>query len=184
MGLGTDIIVGFLLRRRLRFVGLANVVVRHHQDADDIFQQVVVAAIEHDSHFVDEDHLHAWAMRTTRNKSIDLAKKKQLKSLSPQVLALIESESADISYETSTDRDVALWSCLGKLTESAKYILKLRYELNLTVAEIATQLERKEEAIYQMLSRSHRALKRCVEIELHGELTPPLGIRQSKGGDN
>ncbi len=181
MGLSTDILVGFLLRWRLRFVGLANAVVRHHQDADDVFQQVVVAAIEHGSQFVDVDHLQAWAMRTTRNKAIDLAKKKQCKSLSPHVLALLESESVEGSG--ATDRDVALWSCLGKLTEAAKYILKLRYETNLAVPEIASQLGRTEEAIYQMISQSHRALKRCVEIELHGEMTPPLGMQARTGGD-
>jgi RNA polymerase sigma factor (sigma-70 family) len=179
MGLGTDIIVGYLLRCRLRFVALANVVVRRHEDADDVFQQVVVSAIEHESHFVDEDHLHAWAIRTTRNKALDLAKKKQLKSLSPQVLALLENEADP----ENTDRDVALWSCLGKLTDSAKYVLKLRYELSQSVPEIAKQLHRTEEAVYQILSRSHRALKRCVEIEMHGELTPPLGIVSTKGGD-
>jgi DNA-directed RNA polymerase specialized sigma24 family protein len=45
-------------------------------------------------------------------------------------------------------------------------VLRLRYADGMTAAAIAGKLHRSADAVYQTLSRVHRALRNCVEQEL------------------
>src|SRR5262249_54002620 len=66
-----DTIVQVLLRERLRVTALAAAVIRDVHAADDIFQQVVLAALEARSHFRNTDHVLAWSFRTARCRALD-----------------------------------------------------------------------------------------------------------------
>ena len=63
MEIEPDVIVQVLLRERLRITALAAAVVRDVHAADDIFQQVVLSALEVASRFHDTDHVLAWSFR-------------------------------------------------------------------------------------------------------------------------
>lgn len=168
MGLEADIIVSFLLRHRLRLVASATGIVRNPHDADDVFQQVVLAALESRDQLRDADHLLAWAVRAVRHRAIDAARRKHLRNLSDRVLDLLAAEWGDPSGGVPSDRADALWGCLGKLTPAARTLMKLRYFDGLPVPLIAERMGRTPEAVYQLLSRTHRALRACVEVETNG----------------
>jgi len=178
MALVAENIVSALLQSRQRLIRLAILMLRRHQDADDVFQHVVLQALRHSSDFVDEDHLLAWGVRTCRNRALDICKQQKMPCLSPEVMNLIESAWGEPESAAISPREECLQSCLGKLTSSARLILKLRYFDGLSIPAIAEAVQRNDDAVYQILSRSHRALKRCVEIELYGEVaiepTPTL----------
>lgn len=166
MGLETDAIVQMLLHERLRIVATATAVVRDVHAADDLFQQVVLAALEHQSQFRDTDHLRAWALRAVRHRALDLARRKNLRSLSPEVLDLFEADWGDPAGVGSPDQVEALRRCVGKLHGSSQELVQMKYFDGLTAAVIANRLRRTADAVYQHLSRLHRALRECVQREI------------------
>lgn len=168
MGLEADSVVALLLRHRLRLVAAATGIVRNPHDADDVFQQVVLAALETRDQLRDGDHLLAWAVRAVRHRAIDTARRKHLRNLSDRVLDLLVAEWGDPSGTVPSDRVEALWGCLAKLTPSARTLMKLRYFDGLPVPLIAERMGRSPEAVYQLLSRTHRGLRSCVEVETNG----------------
>ena len=172
MGLDPDTVVQVLLRERLRIAAAATAVVRDVHAADDIFQQVVMSALEHRADIRDGDHLLAWALRATRHRSVDHARRKQLRSLSTEVLDLLEADWGDPAGVGCPDHVEALKGCLGKLDETNRDLLQMKYSDGLTAAAIATRMRRSIDAVYQNLSRLHRALRACVERSLAVQAAP------------
>lgn len=166
MDLESDTIVQVLLRERLRVTALAAAVVRDVHAADDIFQQVVLSALEVAPRFRDTDHLLAWSFRAARHRALDLARSRRLQSLPDEVLDLLESRWADPELAAATDRGEALHHCLGRLGAPARALLRMKYADGLSAAAIADRQHRTAAAIYQNLCRIHRALRECVEEQL------------------
>ena len=172
--LEADTIVQVLLRERLRVTALAAAVVRDVHAADDIFQQVVLTALEARSHFRDTDHVLAWSFRAARHRALDLARSRHLRSLPDEVLDLLESRWTNPAAVAGSDRSEALHRCLGRLGPPARELLRMKYADGLAAAVIADRQRRTVGAVYQNLCRVHRSLKDCVEKELagRGEATP------------
>lgn len=166
-----DTIVQVLLRERLRVTALAVAVVRDVHAADDIFQQVVLAALEARSHFRDADHVLAWAFRAARHRAVDLARSRHLRSLPDEVLDLLESKYAD--PVPAGELGEALHHCLDRLGEPARELLRMKYADGMAAAAIADRTRRTVGAVYQNLCRIHRSLRECVERELGGGAAPP-----------
>lgn len=172
MELEADTIVQVLLRERLRVTALAAAVVRDVHAADDIFQQVVLAALEVGGHFRDTDHVLAWSFRAARHRALDLARSRRLRSLPEEVLDLLESRAIDPSQVAYSDRGEALHRCLGRLGSPARELLQMKYSDGLSAAAIADRQRRTSAAVYQNLCRIHRALRDCVEKEMTGQEAP------------
>jgi len=166
MDLEPDTIVQVLLRERLRVTALAVAVVRDVHAADDIFQQVVLSALEAAPRFRDVDHVLAWSFRAARHRALDLARHRRLQSLPEEVLDLLESRCVDESLSTETDRGEALHRCLARLASPARELLQMRYVDGLSATTIADRQHRTTGAVYQKLCRIHRALRECVEHDL------------------
>jgi RNA polymerase sigma-70 factor (ECF subfamily) len=165
MGLERDSIVQVLLRERVRIMAMASAVVRDVHAADDIFQQVVLAALQSENVFRDRDHVVAWALRAARHRALDLASRRRLTPLPDDVLDQMEADWVGPATAWS-DQAEALHRCLGRLAGPARDILRMRYAEGLTAVAIAERLRRTADAVYQTLSRAHRALRRCVEQEV------------------
>jgi RNA polymerase sigma-70 factor (ECF subfamily) len=166
MTLEPDTVVQVLLRERLRVTATAAAVVRDVHAADDIFQAVVLSALEHCGHFQEPEHVLAWSLRAARHRAVDLARRRQIRTLPDNVLDLLESKWDDPAGRPWTDRAEALHKCMEKLTGSARNLLSLRYAEGLKASAIAGRLRRSSDAVYQNLCRVHRALRDCVEREM------------------
>jgi DNA-directed RNA polymerase specialized sigma24 family protein len=105
-------------------------------------------------------------LRTTRHRSVDHARRKQLRSLSTEVQDLLEAEWGDPAGVGSPENVEALKRCVGKLDAPARDLLQMKYSDGLTAAAIAARMRRSIDAVYQNLSRLHRALRACVERSL------------------
>jgi RNA polymerase sigma-70 factor, ECF subfamily len=166
MTMKADEIVQVLLRSRLRVTGVAAAVARDVHAADDIFQQVVLAALEDKGQFRNSEHLVAWAVRAARHRAIDLCRRRKMVSLPDEVLDLLEAHWTNSTPAAWSDRIEALHHCLAQLGERSRELLQKKYTEGLAVAAIAAQVRRTPDAIYQMLSRVHRSLRECVSHEL------------------
>jgi len=163
MGLEPDTVVQLLLRERVRLAASAVAVLRDVHAADDAFQQVVLAALEHRGELRDADHLLAWALRSIRHRAVDLARRRKIRPLPTHVLDLLEADWGDPAGLDCPDRVEALKRCIGKLGDSARDLLQRKYFDGMTAVAIAERLHRTPDAVYQRLSRIHRALRACVE---------------------
>jgi len=175
MAIERDALVQILLRERVRLTASAAVIARDVHAADDIYQQVVLAALQAADTFRDARHVLAWGLRAVRHRALDLAHRRRLVPLPDHVLDQMESDWADTESAWS-DRAEALHRCLDRVAGPAREVLRLRYTDGLTAVAIAGRLRRTADAVYQMLSRTHRALRQCVESEL-GRVDQP-----AKGG--
>jgi RNA polymerase sigma-70 factor, ECF subfamily len=166
MTMKADEVVQVLLRWRLRVAGVAAAVARDVHAADDIFQQVVLSALEDLGQFRDAEHLLAWAVRAARHRAIDLSRRRKMISLPDEVLDLLEAEWAGPISASWSERMDALHRCVGRLGSRAHELLQKKYADGFTVCVIAKQVRRTPDAVYQALSRIHRALRECVAREL------------------
>lgn len=173
MALVSNDIVASLLQYRLHLVTVAVAIVRNPHDADDLFQQVVLNALRSGGPFDDEHHLLAWATRAIRHRAIDLARKKPVVLLSNGVLDLLEAEWSDPTGPAQSDAAEALGRCVDHLGRSARTVLRMKFLDGLSVSAIADRLGRTTDAVYQMLSRTQRVLRTCVERQLQ---TSPASV--------
>jgi RNA polymerase sigma-70 factor (ECF subfamily) len=166
MAVTIDLIVQTLLRERLRLVAVAVSIVRDVHTADDVFQQVVLAALEHRDQIRDQEHLLSWAVRVTRHRAVDQVRRKQAQTLPTHILDLLEASWGNPAGSGEPDQVEALRRCVDKLGAPSRELLRLKYFDGLATPDLADRLRRSVDAVYQSLSRIHRTLSRCVHREL------------------
>ena len=125
---------------------------RDLQESEDIVQEVFLALFSRPS-FKDEEHLKAWLIRVTLNKSRSF-----LRSARRKVLPLDERIAAERPAEPSFTRDDVLEQ-LFSLPEAEKNALYLHYYEGYSAKEIGKFLKRSENAVYILLSRGRAKLK-------------------------
>ena len=177
MDLEPDEVARVLLRERRRIAAVVVAVLRDAHAADDVFQQVVLTALQHRARFRDPDHVLAWGLRAARHRAIDLARRKGVRCLPAAALDALE---AGWHEEPVSDHADALRRCLGKLLAPARRLLAQRYDDGLAVAVIAERSGRTPDAVYQNLSRLHRLLRVCVGREL--DPSEPQGCERGVAG--
>ncbi len=162
MGLDQNTVVQVLLRERVRISASVLGILRDVHAADDVFQQVVLQALEGREQFREPEHLLAWSLRAARHRAIDSIQKRGARCLDTAVLELLE----DQWVEDVSPRVEALQHCMDKLPPPARRLLRLRYQDGLRCNAVADRLGRTVDAVYQNLSRIHRQLRQCVERQL------------------
>jgi RNA polymerase sigma-70 factor (ECF subfamily) len=166
MTMKADEVVQVLLRWRLRVAGVAAAIARDVHAADDIFQQVVLSALEDRDQFKDGDHVLAWAMRAARHRAIDLNRRRKVLSLPDEVLDLLEADWVSPAGGSWPERMEALHHCISRLGSRARELLQKKYAEGQSVVVIAGHLGRTPDAVYQSLSRIHKSLRECVAGEI------------------
>jgi RNA polymerase sigma-70 factor (ECF subfamily) len=168
MPLDHETIVRTLFAARARLSAAVWLVVRDAQAAEDIFQNVTVKALTKAVAFEHEGYLLSWAMVAVRREAIDWLRreKRGAVSLGDDVLDLIEAEWAMATPAAGGHQVEALRDCLEAAPPDAREILELRYFEGRSCAEVGAHIGIGLAAVYQRLSRLHRALKLCIERRL------------------
>ena len=158
-------IIRTLLGARARLSAGFFLVLRDAHLAEDVFQEVMVKALEQPDLFTNEAQLLSWARAVGRNAGLNLFRKSGRISvgLPDSLLETLEQEN---ETEGGSAREAALRGCLDGLPAQSRELLELRYFHGLSCAEVAARAGLALDAIYQRLSRLHRALRRCVEERL------------------
>lgn len=171
MPISQDTIVTVLIRNRSRFIGYAWVVAGNPQLAEDIIQDVTLAAIKKADEIQDEEHLHAWLRRAIRLRGLELRRNQLGKGrlLSPEVLDLLEQASLTRQDTNESERMEALRQCADRLSDKAKATLAMRYGEDIKPAEIAERTGRPIKSVYQMITRAHTSLRKCIGDRLKAQ---------------
>lgn len=164
----SDTIVRVLMKRRAELIGYAWVVVGDAELAEDVFQEVSVAAIRKGDEIIDAEHLVGWLYKAVRLEGLKARRGRgpKLVLLSDQALEAIEQANAAAASSMASDHLDALRECIGRLQGMPRQVLEMRYGQNLKPAQIAEDTGRKVETIYKIITRAHSALRDCVKQRL------------------
>lgn len=121
-------------------------------EAEDIVQETFMAMLKK-MPFKDEEHLKAWLIRVSVNKSKDY-----LKSSRRKVLSLDEKVLGDAAYE----KDEPLEE-LEKLPAFDRTVIYLFYYEGYSAKEIAAMTGKTQNAVNIRLSRARETLKNMLE---------------------
>lgn len=171
MPVPSDIVVQYLIQRRSRLLGYAWVIVADEHAAEDVFQDVSMAAVRKCDQIQDTEHLDRWVRHAIRLRGLEVRRSRAAKAqlLSPEVLDILESGWARPARGSESDRMDALRRCIAQLTDSAREVVSLRYGQGMKSQQIADTLGRRVETVYKTITRAHVTLRQCVERRIKSE---------------
>jgi RNA polymerase sigma-70 factor (ECF subfamily) len=164
-----NIVVEVLLRERIRITAAARMVLHDPHSADDVFQQVVLLALQSGPTFREPSHIVAWALKTARHRALNLARARQVVTLDDDVMEAIALDLEAVPSEQFAAQLEALNHCVETLPPVSRRLLQMRYTEGQRCGSIAERLGRTVEAVYQSLSRLHKLLRGCVEERLNAQ---------------
>jgi RNA polymerase sigma-70 factor (ECF subfamily) len=164
MALDRDTVVRLLLRERAKVLAYTYAIVRDHQAAEDVFQDVSVLAIDRAPEIEGERHFLGWVRNAARFKALKARRQRrgQPVALEDEVLDLLDGTWQRYDEVPAREMIDALRGCLDRLTPNARQLVELKYVDGLGGALIASRLGRQVRSIYTALSRIHRALSECL----------------------
>lgn len=124
-------------------------------DADEIFQEVFLRYIKKNPTFKDKEHQKAWLLKVT----INCSKKFLTSSWNTKTVQL------DDNNELITDKYQDLHYELSLLPLNYREVIHLFYYEDMSIAQIAGLLKRKESTIRTQLTRAREMLKKYMKEE-------------------
>lgn len=178
-----DQILQTLLHYRTVLVRSGLIIIRDFHASEDIYQNLVIKALNANLDFEGTPRLLAWCRTVIRSESIEWLKKhdRELTLDDSQLLDLLDTEYFD---ELKESRNLNVWSemlddCMRKLSSDSRRLLNLRYDGNRNCSEVARVMEISLESVYKRLSRIHHILKDCVSLKIDRGTLPGNFINES-----
>ena len=147
--------------------------VNDRHDAEDIIQSCKLTMWKQFARFEAGTHFIAWARKIALHEILNYRRREKRKPIVLSDPAFLEAVAAEIDRESDTlaARSDALHFCLQRLPEDQRRTILLRYYENHDIAEIASQTQRTEGAVYRLLSRIRVSLNDCVKSRLNASTT-------------
>jgi len=139
------------------------------QEVDDVMQEVSVAALRKFSTLDDHAAFGPWACLIARYELLSARRRfaRDRLVLAEDVLELLADEGAqELPLRERQLR--ALDQCIEKLSGERRNLALAAYAKDVTIREIAGQLNRTEGSLYQLLARIRIELHRCMTLALAG----------------
>ena len=142
--------------------------VPHVHDADDLFQEGMTVMWRKFDQFQPGTNFAAWGVQIMRYQILDYrrnqARSKQV-LMENSLFETLMNHLPTIQDEMAA-RIEALRKCQSLLDGRAKRIIKMRYEHNTPVQEIASYLKVSRRHVYHILGRINAVLLRCMRRTL------------------
>jgi RNA polymerase sigma-70 factor (ECF subfamily) len=167
MALDRNTLLKLLVAERGPLLGFMYTVCRDRDLAEDMFQNLVVIATEHQPVAQTREQFLSWA-RTTARYGLYNTMRKQRRSLplDEDVIYSLEEVWQARSRVTGSSKVEALERCLRSLTPNVRNLLWLRYDKGLSCEEVASELKRNMNAVHVALSRAYKVLAECIQSRL------------------
>ena len=142
--------------------------VPHVHDAEDLFQDGMAVMWRKFDQFKPGTNFAAWGIQIMRYEILvyrrNLARSKRVLMEDALFEALMDHITA--IQDEAAGRIEALRKCQALLDDRAKRIIKMRYELNLSMVEIASYLKLSRRHVYHVLGQITSVLLRCMRRTL------------------
>lgn len=168
MPVNTDLIVKTLIQHRSELIGYAWVVVGDSQAAEDVFQDVSLAAVKKAGQIDDAAHLRHWLRRAIRLRGLEVrrARAGKARQMQPEVLDLLEQAQTPLTLLSESEQMEALQRCMKTLNDRSHRLLDMRYGREMDPAEIAAATGSSLAAVRKAITRIHGRLRDCVKHRL------------------
>jgi RNA polymerase sigma-70 factor (ECF subfamily) len=156
-----------LMKHRAELFAYLMAAVRNLHDAEDLLQDVSLAASASWSQYRPGTPFLPWAREIARRRLLHYGKRRGRRPalLEPEVLEQLDRAAVESEEPLDPRRD-ALRRCLEELGSRGRRILEMRYGEKLEVPRIADLLGRTVQAAYALLKRTKQVLRECVERRL------------------
>lgn len=144
------------------------------QDAEDILQETLMAAIPRLNSFQGQSQLYTWLCGIAWHKVEDFYRRQQrLEKTMTEAVQRVRLSSApaghlDDPIVEKVARQRWVRKCLGRLPTHYQAALFLKYVEGFSVAEIALIMDRSAKAVDSLLTRARKAFRTEAEKERHG----------------
>ena len=142
--------------------------VPHVHDADDLLQDGMIVMWKKFDQFKLGTNFAAWGVKTMRYEILvyrrRLARSKRV-LMEDSLFEVLMDRIPDIQDDAGV-RLEALRTCHGLLDNRSKQIIKMRYELNTPMKDIASRLKLSRRHAYHILGQITGALLRCMRRRL------------------
>ncbi len=146
----------------------ARYIVKDHQEAYDVVQEVFIKAMRESRIFDEEFKIKAWLFRVTSNLCFNQVRNRKRRGAILDTMMRPDAFSADqVEAIFAGEQRGEVMAALEELSEDHKNILVLRYYDDLSYAEIADVLQVK---LGTVMSRLSRARTRLMEVIQDSEL--------------
>lgn len=135
--------------------------------AEDVLQETNLVIWSKVEHFTPNTNFTAW---TRQIATYEILKSRQRRrrdrlTFSDEFLSVVAEEVEAQSLNGELRRD-ALQHCLGKLNATDKELIERRYQPGNRGRELASELNRPANSVYQSLGRIRRSLFDCIQRQL------------------
>lgn len=171
MSLHQDIVVQLLLKHRGKLLGAIRAMVADEHLAEDIFQEISIAALNKHDEIADEDHFGPWMRTAARLQSLTALRNRNRlpRSLPDEVLGVMEPHWGKFDKRNDADLSDSLRICLERLSPYARQVVRARYSEGKRGNDLAIALNRSINTVYVALSRAHDTLRECLRKRLAEE---------------
>lgn len=136
-------------------------------DADDIYQEAVMALYADRDRFEPGTNFLAWACTVARFKVMahrTSARRDRLE-FSGELIERLSTRWVALNPDLA-HRRAALDHCLGRLPARQRELIDQRYSGDTSISELARRTGRSVHTLYKTLDRVRRALAECIDREL------------------
>ena len=145
----------------------------HYMDAEDMVQDVFRTALEQQDRFDQVLTVGAWLRGIARNKIREYWRwnKREPVLVSSEVLERLEQvaakhENQALAPDYKTRRLQMLRSCMERLTDRAREMLRLRYQEGRRSQEIGECLKMAHASVDMAMSRARKLLRECIAARI------------------
>lgn len=139
----------------------------HKEDAQEIVNDVFLEAIDSLALLEKEENIQAWLYKIAHNKMVDYYRKKKIKSLLLSQVPYLdivaqEVHQPEFQFEKDKIRD-KIETTLHQLSDKYQKILRMHYEENIPVKEIAVIFNLSHKAAESLLFRARKEFQYIYE---------------------
>ena len=159
-----------LMRHQRQIYAFIQGMVPNRPDADDLFQETILLMWSRFDGFEPGTSFTSWGITVAKYTVFTSRKRhaRHSRQFSPDVQALLQQQS-DRVFGHIDRRSSALRQCLDKLNERDSLLIRLRYEEEIPIKEIARQSGHSLQGVYKRIARIHAMLLECVRRTLGRE---------------
>ena len=130
--------------------------VHNYEDAEDILQETLISYMRTSPVFENEKHEKSWLFTVAANHSKNKIKSNNIRRADELNEELVAEKKEDLSY---------LWEAVKSLPQDYREVIHLFYQEDLTTAQIAQVLRRRESTVRSQLKRGRDRLKEILKEE-------------------
>lgn len=136
-------------------------------DAEEVLQEANIVILGKWTQFTPGSNFLAWCRAIARLEVFRFRRRNfhRVQLLDDDVMQLIADKIEEEPVDAERDRRI-LVECLGKLREQDRDLIRRRYAAGATGDQVANQLGRPANSVYQSLGRIRRLLLECMRRRL------------------